>query len=73
MTDTTTLDPVQLFEQLTSELAAARTLLVLTTEGDARRRAALDALALARDLLADAGDSYRLEPPASSSRTGAQL
>lgn len=51
-------DPLELFGQLVREVDAARTLLVLTEEGDPRRRAALDGLAMARAVLDDARDLY---------------
>jgi hypothetical protein len=50
----TKLDPVELLDQLVHEVRAARTLVVLASHGDERRRAAVDALNLCSDLLADA-------------------
>lgn len=47
------LDPVDVFAQLVREVDAGRALVSMTPAGD-QRRAALDALALARDVLDDA-------------------
>lgn len=49
-------DPAEVFAKLLRELGAAEVLVRLST-GDERRRAALDGLALARDVLADVAEA----------------
>jgi hypothetical protein len=50
-------DPVDLFRKLDAELSAADALIRLSTTPAEQRRAALDGLQLARDVLADALDA----------------
>jgi hypothetical protein len=56
------LDPVDLLDELVRETRAARTLIVLATPGDERRRAAVDALNLCADVLEDARAAWLAAP-----------
>lgn len=64
-------DPVAVFGKLVREVEAGTVLVSLAMTGDETRRAALDALQLARDVLDDAG--RQLLDAAAATTAGAQL
>lgn len=64
MTDHTApldIDPSDVFAKLVREVDAGRALLAMTTTPEAKRRAAADALALARDVLEDAREQLQVD------------